>query len=93
MPRQRAGKRQKSGTNNAAQALAKAASDAAVASTGLNPTPMGRPPTQKAGVQLLSPPLVAARGTKEREEAMKRGEEPHLQPARYNKATGLLRRW
>ena len=93
MPRWKAGKRLKSGTSNPAFAAAKEASDAAVASTGLNPTPMGRPPTQKAGVQLLSPPLVAARGTKEREEAMKRGEEPHLQPARYNKATGLLRRW
>ena len=87
------GRKYKGQTKNDVFRAAKAASDDAVASTGLNPTPMGRPPTQKAGVQLLSPPLVAARGTKEREEAMKRGEEPHLQPARYNKATGLLRRW
>jgi hypothetical protein len=82
MPRNN-GKKRPKGTNNAAQALAKAASDAAVASTGLNPTPMGRPwPTQEAGVQLLSPPLVAARGTEEREEAMKRGEDAGLRKSK-----------
>ena len=58
MPRFRPGKCQKSGTNNAAQALAKAASDAAAASTGVNPAPMGRPwPTKEAAAapELLSP--------------------------------------
>ena len=43
MPRH-SGKRHKpKGTNNAAQAFAKAASDAAVANGDLNPTPKGRP--------------------------------------------------
>ena len=57
MPRWRAGKRRKSGTNDAALAAAKAASDAAVANGDPNPAPVGRPPTQEAGaaIQLLSP--------------------------------------
>ena len=58
MPRFRPGKCQKSGTTNPAQALAKAASDAAFASTGVNPAPMGRPwPTREAAAapEQLSP--------------------------------------
>ena len=58
MPRFRPGKKQKSGTNNAAFAAAKAATDAAVACTGVNPAPMGRPwPTKEAAAapELLSP--------------------------------------
>ena len=37
---------------------AKKTSDAAVKSTGVNPTPVGRPPTQEAAaaIELLSPP-------------------------------------
>ena len=59
MPRLiRPGKCQKSGTNDAALAAAKAASDAAFASTGVNPAPMGRPwPTREAAAapEQLSP--------------------------------------
>ena len=58
MPRFKAGKKQKSGTNDAALAAKKAASDAAFASTGVNPAPMGRPwPTKEAAAapELLSP--------------------------------------
>ena len=63
MPRWKAGKRLKSGTNDAALAAAKAASDVAVASTGLNPSPMGRPwPTQEAAVA-LSPPTAPLQGS------------------------------
>ena len=62
MPRFRPGKKQKSGTNNAAQAFAKAASAAAVANGQPNPTPVGRPRagsrpspgTQKAGAATAS---------------------------------------
>ena len=63
MPQWKAGKRQKSGTNDAALAAAKEASDAAVASTGLNPSPMGRPwPTQVAAAA-LSPPTAPLQGS------------------------------
>ena len=64
MPRHNGKKRHKpKGTNDAALAAAKAVSDAAVASTGLNPTPMGRPwPTQEAAAA-LSPPTAPLQGS------------------------------
>ena len=63
MPRHNGKKRHKpKGTTNPAQALAKAASDAAVATTGLNPSPMGRPPTQEAAAA-LSPPTAPLQGS------------------------------
>ena len=67
MPRHNGKKRHKQkGTTNPAQALAKAASDAAVASTGLNPTPMGHPwPTQEAAAA-LSPPTAPLQGSEKR---------------------------
>jgi hypothetical protein len=65
MPRQRAGKRQKSGTNNAAFAAAKVISDADVASGGTNPSPVGRPPTLEAAAA-LSPPTAPRQGSEKR---------------------------
>ena len=62
MPRWKAGKRLKSGTNDADLAAAKAASDAAVATTGLNPSPVGRPTTQEAAAA-LSPPTAPLQGS------------------------------
>ena len=55
MPRWKAGKRLKSGTNDADLAAAKAISDADVASGGPNPSPVGRPPTQEAAAALSLP--------------------------------------
>ena len=65
MPRFRPGKKQKSGTNNAAFAAAKAATDAAVARGEQNWAPVGRPPTQEAAAapELLSPPHSSEKRT------------------------------
>ena len=83
MPRFKAGKKQKSGTNDAALAAKKAASDAAVASTGVNPAPMGRPwPTKEAGVQLLSPPTAPLRGSEKRCAEQAAGEDSGLKRVR-----------
>ena len=72
MPRHNGKKRHKRKcTNNLAFAAAKAASDAAVKSTGVNPTPVGRPPTQEADPELLSP-------TEKRAAAMGSGEDAGL---------------
>ena len=58
------GQKRKGQSGNLKQRAANAASDAAVASTGLNPAPMGRPwPTKEAGVQLLSPPTAPLAST------------------------------
>ena len=76
MPRFRPGKCQKSGTTNPAQALAKAASDAAFASTGVNPAPMGRPwPTKEgaAAMERPSPTQEAGDATGSGKKKRKRG--------------------
>ena len=53
------GRKKKRSSKDANLRAKKDASDAAVASTGVNPAPMGRPwPTKEAGVQLLSPPTA-----------------------------------
>ena len=63
MPRHNGKKRHKrKGTTDPGLAAAKAASDAAVATTGLNPSPVGRPPTQEAAVA-LSPPTAPLQGS------------------------------
>jgi len=62
MPRHNCKRHQGKTTNNVTFAAAKAASDAAVASTGLNPSPMGRPPTQEAAAA-LSPPTAPLQGS------------------------------
>ena len=54
-----AAQKRKGQSGNPKQRAAKAASDAATASTGVNPAPMGRPwPTKEAAAapELLSPP-------------------------------------
>ena len=59
-------RKRKGQSDNLAFRAAKAASDAAVASTGLNPTPMGRPwPTQEAAAA-LSPPTAPLQGSEKR---------------------------
>ena len=67
MPRHNGKKRHKrKGTTDPGLAAAKEASDAAVKSTGLNPTPMGRPwPTQEAAAA-LSPPTAPLQGSEKR---------------------------
>ena len=62
MPRHSGKRHQGKSTSNPAFAAAKEASDAAVASTGLNPTPMGRPTTQEAAAA-LSPPTAPLQGS------------------------------
>ena len=47
--------KRKAGTLNPVQRAAKAASDAAVARGEPNPTPVGRPATQEADPEVLSP--------------------------------------
>jgi len=60
------GRKYKGQSDNLAFRAAKAASDAAVASTGLNPSPMGRPwPTQEAAAA-LSPPTAPLQGSEKR---------------------------
>ena len=56
------GRKFKGQSDNLAFRAAKAASDAAVASTGLNPNPVGRPPTQEAAAA-LSPPTAPLQGS------------------------------
>ena len=55
-------RKRKGQSNNTMQRAAKAASDAAVASTGLNPSPVGRPTTQEAAAA-LSPPTAPLQGS------------------------------
>ena len=73
-------RKRKSESDNPAFRAAKAASDAAVKNGDPNPCPVGRPKNPKKVLEdaLFSPQLVPARGTKEREEAMKRGEDAGL---------------
>ena len=56
------GRKFKGQTKNDLFRAAKAASDAAVASTGLNPSPVGRPTTQEAAAA-LSPPTAPLQGS------------------------------
>ena len=76
MPRH-SGKRHKpKGTNDAALAAKKAASDAAFASTGVNPAPMGRPwPTKEgaAAMERPSPTQEAGDATGSGKKKRKRG--------------------
>ena len=62
MPRHNRKRHQGKTTNNVTFAAAKAASDDAVASTGLNPSPVGRPTTQEAAAA-LSPPTAPLQGS------------------------------
>ena len=55
MPRHNGKRHRPKGTNNAEKAAKKAASDDAVARGEPNPTPVGRPPTQEADPEVLSP--------------------------------------
>ena len=59
------GRKFKGQSDNLAFRAAKAASDAAVASTGLNPSPVGRPTTQEAAAA-LSPPTAPLQGSEKR---------------------------
>ena len=56
------GRKYKGQSYNPAFRAAKAASDATVASTGLNPSPVGRPTTQEAAAA-LSPPTAPLQGS------------------------------
>ena len=62
MPRHSGKRHQGKSTNNVTFAAAKEASDAAVASGGPNPSPVGRPPTQEAAAA-LSPPTAPLQGS------------------------------
>ena len=80
MPSKRKGfqgaQKKKGQTKNAAQAFAKAASDAAVACTGVNPAPMGRPwPTKEgaAAMERPSPTQEAGDATGSGKKKRKRG--------------------
>ena len=77
------GRKYKGQSGNPKQRAAKAASDAATASTGVNPAPMGRPwPTKEAGVQLLSPPTAPLRGSEKRCAEQAAGEDSGLKRVR-----------
>ena len=76
-------RKRKSSSKDVNLRAAKAASDAAVASTGVNPAPMGRPwTTKEAGVQLLSPPTAPLRGSEKRCAEQAAGEDSGLKRAR-----------
>ena len=77
------GQKYKSSSKDVNLRAKKAASDAAVASTGVNPAPMGRPwPTKEAGVQLLSPPTAPLRGSEKRCAEQAAGEDSGLKRVR-----------
>ena len=80
MPRWKAGKKQKSGTNNATKAAAKAASDAAVARGEPNPNPVGRPPLMQGAEVVPSTPVGLPRGSERRGAAIAAGEDAGLIP-------------
>ena len=74
MPRHNGKRHRPKGANDATKAAAKAASDAAVANGDPNPAPVGRPPTQEADPEVLSP-------TEKRAAAMSSGEDPGFNSA------------
>ena len=59
------GRKYKGQTKDTNLCAAKAASDDAVANTGLNPSPMGRPSTQEVAAA-LSPPTAPLQGSEKR---------------------------